>query len=175
MRMSRLAYGINVSPAGVSLIPEFSRTKSWAGMDPSSCFIWKLREGCATCRRSAARLKFPSSATATKYLRWRNSTASYILHQGPTQSQPYNQYLSYNQYRKPRRYLSLGVTLMLDGLVSVLFLMHVPHNQDCIAFSADHILTRSIKQHMTKVIAQCSLANVRLVLWKCLYPYSQHR
>ena len=42
---------------------------------------------------------------------------------------------------------------MLDGLVSVLFLMHVPHNQDCIAFSVNHILARSIKQHMTKVIA----------------------
>jgi hypothetical protein len=32
-----------------------------------------LSGGCAMCRRSAARLKFSSSATAMKYRRWRSS------------------------------------------------------------------------------------------------------
>src|SRR5690606_38945918 len=34
-----------------------------------------LSEGCAVCRRLAARVKLSSSATATKYLRCRNSTS----------------------------------------------------------------------------------------------------
>ena len=46
-------------------------------IDPEVAFelrIAALSGGCAMCSRSAARLKFSSSATAMKYRRWRSST-----------------------------------------------------------------------------------------------------
>ncbi len=41
----------------------------------SSCRICWLSDGCEVCSRAAARVKFSSSATATKYRRCRSSTA----------------------------------------------------------------------------------------------------
>ena len=56
----------NALPASVSLTSRVVRTKSSTPRSRSSCRIAALSGGCAMCSRSAARLKFSSSATAMK-------------------------------------------------------------------------------------------------------------
>src|SRR4051794_13152416 len=58
------------------------RLKSRTPSSSSSLRICSLTAGCATCRRSAARRKCSSSATATKYLRWRSSMDRMFAFQG---------------------------------------------------------------------------------------------
>ncbi len=61
------ASGSSAAPAGVSFTVRRSRSKSVARIDSSSCLICLLRLGCEMNSRSAAaRVKFSSSATATK-------------------------------------------------------------------------------------------------------------
>ena len=50
------------------------RTNSGAFRECSSLRIWMLSDGCAMCRRAAARPKCSSSATATKYVSSRRSS-----------------------------------------------------------------------------------------------------
>src|SRR5882724_10639100 len=64
----------NASPAGVSRIPRGRRWNSVTPTSRSRSRICLESAGCATRNRPAARRKLPSSATATKYRRWRSST-----------------------------------------------------------------------------------------------------
>jgi len=66
------APAINTSAAGVTLTPFRTRTRSSIERASSMDLSWELRDGCATKRRLAARVIFPSSATAIKYLRCLN-------------------------------------------------------------------------------------------------------
>src|SRR5882724_697096 len=62
-------------------MPRELRVRSCAPTSYSRSRIWRLSDGCAVCsRRSAATVRLPSSATATKYRRWRSS----ISHSMPT-------------------------------------------------------------------------------------------
>jgi hypothetical protein len=69
----RRAPGRNAHPASVSLTSRLLRSKRHVLNSRSSCRIATLSGGWAIRRRRAARLKFSSSATATKYRRWRSS------------------------------------------------------------------------------------------------------
>ena len=62
-------------PAAVSVIPARDRVNSSTPSWPSSCLICLVSAGWDTNRRSAARVRFPSSATAAKYRRSRVSTS----------------------------------------------------------------------------------------------------
>jgi hypothetical protein len=67
------ANGSTAAPASVSVTVRPVRSSSGRPSSRSSCLICALTPGCATCRRSAARVKLASSATATKYSSWRSS------------------------------------------------------------------------------------------------------
>src|SRR2546426_5767012 len=57
-------------------MPRALRIISWAPTSYSRSRIWRLSEGCAVCSlRSAATVRLPSSATATKKRRCRSSIA----------------------------------------------------------------------------------------------------
>jgi len=61
-----LAAGRKTLPVSVSWSRCLSRVNSGAPISPSSWRICWLREGCAVCSFSAARVTFSSSATAAK-------------------------------------------------------------------------------------------------------------
>lgn len=61
------------SPARVSVTPLFVLCSSWVPTASSSWRICVDRTCCVTWTRCAAAVKLASSATATKYLRWRSS------------------------------------------------------------------------------------------------------
>ena len=65
-----LAMGSRVAPASVSVTGPGPRWKSGVPSMFSSRRIWALTEGWATSNRSAARVNWPSSATARKYRSW---------------------------------------------------------------------------------------------------------
>src|SRR5919106_1419936 len=69
-------------PASVSETLRWVRSKSFTPSSSSSLRICSLTAGCATWRRSAARRKCSSSATATKYLRWRSSMSVFLRESG---------------------------------------------------------------------------------------------
>src|SRR4051812_20492280 len=69
-------------PASVSDTLRCVRSRRRTPSSSSSLRICSLTAGCATCRRSAARRKCSSSATATKYLRWRSSMDRMFAFQG---------------------------------------------------------------------------------------------
>ncbi len=71
-RVSRAAVR-KAAPAGVTVTPRRPRSRSWASTASSSFLIWVLSTCWATRTRWAAAVKLFSSATATKYLRCRNS------------------------------------------------------------------------------------------------------
>jgi len=61
------AWSRNTRPAGVSSIPRACRCIRVAPTSYSRSRIWRLREGWAVCSRvSAATVRLPASATATK-------------------------------------------------------------------------------------------------------------
>ena len=66
----------NASPASVSSTRWVERRSRSHPISFSSELIWRLSADCEMCRRSAAREKLSSSATATKARRWRSSIAS---------------------------------------------------------------------------------------------------
>src|SRR6185437_12983520 len=77
-RLRATAY--SAAPAAVSSTWRRSRRNSWARSVVSRPRICLLRAGCDRCRRSAARVKLSSSATATKYRRsrrWASIANSY--------------------------------------------------------------------------------------------------
>ena len=68
-----LAAARKASPAGVRATPRLLRSSSRVPTASSSFLIWELSTCWATWTWSAAAVKLSSSATATKYLRCRNS------------------------------------------------------------------------------------------------------
>ena len=75
-------------PAGVSVTPAGERCTSWAPTSVSSCLMARLSGGWVMCRRAAARPKWRSSATATKYRSERRSMTSNDTYQVPAGSLP---------------------------------------------------------------------------------------
>ena len=65
--MSRRASGISARPAAVSVMARRERSNNRTPSSDSSAWICVLSGGCAMRRRSAARVKLSSSATARKY------------------------------------------------------------------------------------------------------------
>ncbi|KGI69881.1 hypothetical protein EU78_23300 [Mycolicibacterium rufum] len=65
--MSARASATSAAPAGVNATERRSRSNSWTFRSRSSALICWDSEGPAIRKRSAARPKFSSSATATKY------------------------------------------------------------------------------------------------------------
>jgi len=72
LNMNR-ASSSNCAPASVSSVPRESRANSRTPSSSSNERICLDNTGCAMCKRCAARPKFNSSATATKYLSLRMS------------------------------------------------------------------------------------------------------
>jgi hypothetical protein len=79
LRHSRAA-GSSAAPAGVNASDLLVPWKSRAPNSCSSFAIWWLEADCTTKHRSAARVKLPSSATATTYLSCRRSTSAIVNH-----------------------------------------------------------------------------------------------
>ena len=64
------ASGSRRLPAGVSVIPVGPRSNSGTPSSSSSALICAESAGWLTCSRSAARVRWPSSATAAKLRSW---------------------------------------------------------------------------------------------------------
>lgn len=73
-----LASGSSARPASVSVTRCRSRSNSAAPSSRSSPWIALDTPDCTTCSRRDARVNDSSSATATKYSRWRSSTTPII-------------------------------------------------------------------------------------------------
>src|SRR5947209_5315997 len=75
------ACGSIARPAGVRRTLRGSRSSSGPPTSRSSAWNWCERPGCVTCSVSAARVKDPSSTTATKYSSCRRVTAMRAAYQ----------------------------------------------------------------------------------------------